>query len=106
MTFLDWNKSWSLGVDFYTLPDEAGDNSKASLFSSGGGQLTLSRQGAPTGQNANWGSYNTADDNLYNVTGRANTNTWYSPLPDSRILYSFDHTTSKLQYIIGSKGGS
>ena len=28
------------------------------------------------------------------------------PLPESRLLYSFDHTFSKLQYIIGSKGGS
>ena len=87
------------------FPDEAGDGSKASLFSSGGGHLTLHRQGAPTGQNVNFSSYNTANSNFYNVYGRANANTWYSPLPDSRLLYSFDHTTSKLQYFIGSKGG-
>ena len=102
---LDWTKSWSLGVDFYTLPDAAGDNTKASLFSSGGGHLTLHRSGPPVGNGVNWGSYNTCNTNLYNVSGRANANTWYSPLPDSRVLYSYDHTTAKLQYFIGVKGG-
>ena len=102
----DWSKSWSLGVDFYGLPDEAGDGSKASLFSSGGSHLTLHRPGGPTGQNVNYSSFNTCSNNLYNVSGRANANTWYSPLPDSRILYSFDHTTKQLQYVIGTKGGS
>ena len=102
----DWSKSWSLGVDFYGLPDEAGDGSKASLFSSGGSHLTLHRPGGATGQNVNYSSFNTCSNNLYNVSGRANANTWYSPLPDSRILYSFDHTTKQLQYVIGTKGGS
>ena len=64
---LDWTKSWSLGVDFYTLPDAAGDNIKASLFSSGGSHLTLHRSGAPAGNGVNWGSDNTCCNNLYNV---------------------------------------
>ena len=101
----DWTKSFSVGVDLYTLPDETGNNLKASLFSSGGSFLTLHRQ-SPPASNANWGSYNTCNSNLYNVTGRANANTWSSPLPTSRLLYSFDHTTQKLKYYIGEKGGS
>ena len=43
---LDWSKPFTLGVDFYTLPDAAGANNKASLFSSGGGHLTLHHHGA------------------------------------------------------------
>ena len=52
---LDWTKSWSLGAEFYSLPNEAGDGSKASLFSSGGGHLTLTRQGASTGHKCKLG---------------------------------------------------
>ena len=101
----DWTKSWSAGVDLFTLPDTIGDNLKGSLFTSGGGALTLHRSGPP-GISQNYGSYNSSCKNLYNVIGRANANTWSSPLPNSRLLYVFDHTTSKLQYFIGSKGGS
>ena len=46
------------------------------------------------------------DFDLYQTTGRANSNTWTSPLPDSRLLYSYNHTTQKLEYFIGEKGGS
>ncbi len=93
---LDFTKNWSIGL---TLVGVTGPSSttKMTLLSRGGVHITLSANAAST----NWGLYVTSNNDLYNVTSRAQANTWYAPNDFSRILFTYDATSKRLKYYLG-----
>ena len=88
---LDWTKSWSVGITLVGV-EHYNDALWMSLFSSGGNHITLRRGGS------NWGMYVTSDDNGY----QHGANTWYAPAEFDRILFTYDHLTTRLKYYLGS----
>ena len=93
---LDFTQDWTIGV---TLVGVTGANSpqNMTLFSRGGVHITLKAQAGST----NWGLYVTSDNNLYNITNRAQANTWYAPNDFDRILFVYCSTTKRLKYYLG-----
>ena len=87
---LDWSKSWSIGITLLGL-QASSDSLYCSLFSSGTNHILLRRGGS------NWGMYVTANDNSYGHGA----NTWYAPTDFDRILFTYDHLTSRLKYYLG-----
>ncbi len=88
---LDWTKSWSVGLTLLGI-QHSSDAAWMSLFSSGGNHITLRRGGS------NWGMYVTSNNNSY----QHGANTWYAPAEFDRLLFTYDHTTSRLKYYLGN----
>ena len=88
---LDWTASWSVGITLLGLEHTA-DSAFMSLFSSGGNHIMLRRGGS------NWGMYVTHNNNGY----YHGANTWYAPQEFDRLLFTYDHTTSRLKYYLGN----
>ena len=97
---LNFDKSWSVGVDIVSVPAYANDSMKMCIFSSGGCHLTLNRAGPAPAQ---MGSYNTSKSDLFHTATRANANTWVPITADSRILYVYDHVAKTLAYWTGER---
>lgn len=94
---LDFTKDWTIGVTLLGLTGPA-SGKKMTLFGRGGVQITLHAQAGST----NWGLYVTSDNDLYNVDGRAQANTWYAPDEFSRLLFVYTASDRRLKYFIGS----
>lgn len=93
---LDFTQDWTLGLTLVgvTAPSST---EKMTLFSRGGVHITLQANSAST----NWGLYVTSNDDLFNVTSRAQANTWYRPQDFSRILFVYCSTSKRLKYYLG-----
>lgn len=93
---LDFTQDWTIGV---TLVGVTGASSpqNMTLFSRGGVHITLKAQAGAL----NWGLYVTSDNNLFNITNRAQANTWYAPNDFDRILFVYCSTTKRLKYYLG-----
>ena len=76
--YLDFTKSWSVGIRLEGLPDNPVDNHPLSCFGSGKVSLTLKRASEPLV--GNWGSYNSSNQNLYQTAARFNSNTGHGCL--------------------------
>jgi len=93
---LDFTQDWTIGI---TLVGVTGASSpkNMTLFSRGGVHITLKAWDIST----NWGLYVTSDNDLYNITNRAQANTWYAPNDFSRILFVYCASTQRLKYYLG-----
>jgi len=93
---LDFTQDWTTGITLVgvTAPSST---EKMTLFSRGGVHITLQASAAST----NWGLYVTSNDDLFNVTSRAQANTWYRPQDFSRILFVYCSTSKRLKYYLG-----
>lgn len=92
---LDFTQDWTIGVSLVgiTTPESI---QNYTLFSRGGVHITLKASSS-----TNWGLYVTSNNNLFNVTSRAQANTWYRPYDFSRILFVYCSTTKRLKYYLG-----
>jgi hypothetical protein len=93
---LDFTKDWTIGITLVGVTGPSGYEN-FTLFSRGGVHITLKANAAST----NWGLYVTSNNDLYNVTSRAQANTWYRPNDFSRILFVYDATAKRLKYYLG-----
>ena len=93
---LDFTKDWSIGLTLVGVTGPS-SNENFTLFSRGGVHITLKANAAST----NWGLYVTSNNDLFNVTSRAQANTWYRPNDFSRILFTYDATSRRLKYYLG-----
>ena len=102
---LDFTKDWSIGITFVGLTGPATSN-KMTLFGRGGVQITLQALEIPEDPDQevqiNWGLYVTSDNDLFDGSKRAQTNTWYAPGNFSRIMLTYNSTTKRLKYHIGN----
>ncbi len=92
---LDFTQDWTIGITLVGVTPPSGVEN-FTLFSRGGVHITLKASSS-----TNWGLYVTSDDDLYNVTSRAQANTWYRPNDFSRILFVYCSTTKRLAYYLG-----
>ena len=88
---LDWTKNWSIGITLVGLGPVTSDSKFMTLFSNGGNAIYLRRGGS------NWGLYVTGNGGSY----AAGANTWYAPTPTSRLLFTYEASTSRLKYYLG-----
>ena len=93
---LDFTQDWSIGITLVGVTGPASPQ-KMTLFGRGGVQITLQAQAGST----NWGLYVTSNNDLFNVTSRAQANTWYAPNDFSRILFTYNSTSKRLKYYLG-----
>ena len=92
---LDFTQDWTIGITLVgvTAPSSI---QNYTLFSRGGVHITLKASSS-----TNWGLYVTSNNDLFNVTSRAQANTWYRPTDFSRILFVYDSTSQRLKYYLG-----
>jgi len=93
---LDFTKDWSIGVSLVGVVGPSSPQNMT-IFSRGGIHITLKAH-APS---SNWGLYVTSDNDLFNVSKRAQANTWYAPSDLSRILFTYDSSSKRLKYFLG-----
>ena len=93
---LDFTQDWTIGITLVGVTAPSGVEN-FTLFSRGGVHITLKANAAST----NWGLYVTSNDDLFNVTSRAQANTWYRPQDFSRILFVYCSTSKRLKYYLG-----
>lgn len=91
---LDWTKSWTIGMTLVEF-DVNSDGNFITLFKSGDNAIMLRRGGA------NHGLYITGN----NGATKVGANTWYAPNAGGKILFSYDSTTNRLKYYIGTISG-
>tara|TARA_R110002096_G_scaffold28938_1_gene87461 strand:+ start:645 stop:2144 length:1500 start_codon:yes stop_codon:yes gene_type:complete len=89
---LDWSKDWSFGITLAGLTDTTGDGKHMCLIQKNGNAIYLSRGGT------NWGVYISGDYGGY----RHGANTWYRPASNGKLLFTFEASTSKLRYYMGT----
>lgn len=93
---LDFTSDWTIGLTLVGV-NAPSTTEKMTLFSRGGVHLTLQANQNST----NWGLYVTSNNDLFNVTSRAQANTWYRPEDFSRLLFVYCQSTKRLKYYIG-----
>lgn len=94
---LDFTKDWTIGLSLVGVTGPSSPENMT-LFSRGGVHITLKAQKGAS----NWGLYVTSDNDLFNVTKRAQANTWYAPTDFSRILFVYCATSKRLKYYLGN----
>jgi len=93
---LDFTQDWTIGITLVGV-EAPSSNENFTLFGRGGVKITLKANSAST----NWGLYVTSNNDLFNVTSRAQANTWYRPNDFSRILFVYCATSKRLKYYLG-----
>ena len=91
---LDFTADWSIGINLIDFEIKS-DGQYITLFSSGQNAIMLRRGGT------NYGLYLTGNGGSTKIGA----NTWYAPNPGAKLLFSFNATTSRLAYYIGTEEG-
>ena len=95
---MDFTQDWSMAVTV-EIQRQRAEGSNLATCGTGSNSFILKVQGAPV-CNANYGSYNSTADSLFETDTRFNSNTWRAHTDNSRLVWVYTAAPRYLQHFI------